>query len=71
MGKQQAAQYYGCHTRDLPMHVVVGSAGVGALAYWLACYPIDVIKSAMMTDAIDPAQRKFPTMAVAAQVSRG
>ncbi len=36
--------------------------------YWLTVYPLDVIKSAQMTDAIEPSQRKYPTIAVAFQV---
>ncbi len=37
--------------------------------YWLAIYPIDQIKSAMMTDSIVKSERKYPTMASAARVS--
>lgn len=32
-----------------------------------AAAAVDVIKSAMMTDSIDPAQRKYPSIPVAAR----
>ena len=53
---------------ELPAWVVVSAAGLGGLMYWVAIFPVDQVKSAMQTDAIDPAQRRFPTMAVATQV---
>ena len=53
---------------ELPAWVVVSAAGLGGLMYWVAIFPVDQIKSAMQTDAIDPAQRRFPNMAVATQV---
>ena len=37
--------------------------------YWVAIYPLDQIKSAMATDSIIVSERKYPTMAVTAQVS--
>lgn len=38
---------------------IIMSGGIGGLFYWSLFYPIDVIKSALMTDAVDPAKRKF------------
>lgn len=32
--------------------------GMAGLTYWLLCYPVDVIKSAMMTDSLNKADRK-------------
>ena len=49
--------------------LTVTAAGTGGLMYWLAIYPIDQIKSAMMTDSIVKSERKYPTMASAARVS--
>lgn len=40
------------------------------MLYWLAIFPVDVIKSAMMADAIDPAQRRYPTMLSTAKARR-
>ena len=37
--------------------------------YWVAIYPLDQIKSAMATDSIIVSERKYPTMAITAQVS--
>jgi hypothetical protein len=53
---------------DLPAWVVVSAAGFGGLLYWCAIFPVDQVKSAMQTDAIDPAQRRYPTMTAAAKV---
>ncbi|CAL8462274.1 g1805 [Coccomyxa elongata] len=63
--KQQFAKYYGCTPKELPGVLTVTAAGTGGLMYWLAIYPIDQIKSAMMTDSIVKSERKFPTMASA------
>ena len=38
--------------------VLVAGAG-GGVAYWLFTYPLDLVKSAMQTDAIMPADRKY------------
>ena len=35
------------------------AGGCGGLAYWVLCYPLDIIKSAIQTDAIDPAARRY------------
>jgi len=53
---------------NLPAWVVVSAAGFGGLLYWCAIFPVDQVKSAMQTDAIDPAQRRYPTMTAAAKV---
>ena len=34
-------------------------SGIGGITYWLVIFPVDCIKSAMQTDAIDPANRKY------------
>jgi len=39
------------------------SAGIAGFMYWVVFYPTDVVKSAMMTDSMDPAKRKFPSIA--------
>lgn len=38
---------------------IIAAGGIGGFFYWSLFYPIDVIKSALMTDAVNPAQRKF------------
>jgi hypothetical protein len=48
--------------------MTVAAAGTGGLMYWLAIYPIDQVKSAMMTDSIIKSERKYPTMASAFKV---
>lgn len=41
---------------------VLLAGGCGGLGYWILCYPFDVIKSAMQTDAIALAERKYKTL---------
>jgi solute carrier family 25 carnitine/acylcarnitine transporter 20/29 len=35
------------------------SGGLGGIFYWTFFYPIDVVKSAIMTDKLNPAERKY------------
>ena len=49
--------------------MVVSAAGLGGLLYWVAIFPVDQVKSAMQTDAIGLAERRYPTMAVTVKVS--
>ncbi|KAL4421587.1 hypothetical protein ABPG75_010878 [Micractinium tetrahymenae] len=65
--KGRAASHYGCETKDLSAAVVMAAGGTGGILYWLAIFPVDVIKSAMMTDSIDPSQRRYPSIPAAAR----
>lgn len=65
--KREAAASRGVHTKDLPAHIVMGAAGLGGILYWCVIYPVDVVKSAMATDAIKKSERQYPTMAVTAR----
>jgi solute carrier family 25 carnitine/acylcarnitine transporter 20/29 len=47
---------------ELPAWVVLGSAGLGGIAYWAFIFPVDSVKSAMQTDTIVRADRKYRTM---------
>lgn len=38
---------------------IMAAGGFGGFCYWSLFYPVDVIKSAMMTDNIDPAKRQY------------
>jgi hypothetical protein len=53
---------------QLPAPVVMGAAGVGGITYWLAIFPVDVIKSSMQSDTIIKAERKYTDMATTARV---
>jgi len=63
--KNKAAAYKEVSVPELPAGYVLGSAALGGIMYWCAIYPIDVCKSAIMTDDIDPAKRKFPNLRTA------
>lgn len=65
--KAQAAKVQGCEQKDLAPLVVMAAGGTGGILYWLAIFPVDVIKSAMMTDSIDPTQRKYPSISSTAR----
>lgn len=60
--KGRMASYKGCKQSELPAPWVITAGGLGGLLYWLAIYPVDVIKSAMATDSIIPKERKYPDM---------
>jgi solute carrier family 25 carnitine/acylcarnitine transporter 20/29 len=53
---------------ELPAYAVLGAAALGAFGYWLAIFPVDVIKSSMQTDSIIKGQRKYTDMVTAAKV---
>lgn len=57
--KDRASAATGVAKADLPALTVVGAAGIGGLLYWLAIFPVDVVKSAIQSDAITPADRRF------------
>ena len=38
---------------------IMAAGGAGGFFYWSLFYPVDVIKSALMTDAINPAERQY------------
>jgi len=59
---EMARQYQlkpGESRNDLAKWRVMISGGLGGWAYWLSTYPIDLIKSTIQADHIDPKQRKY------------
>ena len=66
--KEDAAKRYNCSVKELPPYIVMGAAGLGGIGYWCSIFPVDVVKSAMMSDSIKMSERKYPTLAVAVQV---
>jgi hypothetical protein len=67
--KRAAAQQLGTTPTELPAWVVLSSAGLGGICYWLAIFPVDCIKSAMQTDSIIRAERKYTDIPTTAKVS--
>eukprot|EP00892_Ulva_mutabilis_P002063 jgi/Ulvmu1/11858/UM081_0016.1 len=65
--KIEAAKAYKCSVPELPAWVVLSAASLGGAMYWCAIYPVDVIKSAMMTDALASAERQYPNIVVTAR----
>lgn len=65
--KRKVAEYRGCDTKDLGAGTVLAAGGLGGIFYWLAIFPVDVVKSAMMVDAVEKSQRQYPTMISAAK----
>ncbi len=57
-----------CSVRELPAWATVTAAGTGGLMYWLAIYPVDQVKSAIMCDSLNPAERVYPNMGAAFSV---
>lgn len=41
---------------DLPVWALLTSGGLGGLGYWLACYPLDIIKSRVQLAELPPAR---------------
>ena len=49
----------GQRLEDLESWKLLTAGSLGGLGYWLACYPIDCVKSAIQADAIVPSERRF------------
>lgn len=50
---------YNCSVEDLSSWQVLAAGGSGGFCYWLATYPLDVIKTSMQTDSIVKSERTF------------
>eukprot|EP00210_Caulerpa_lentillifera_P007289 g6968.t1 len=60
--KEAAAKRRQCKTSELPSSFLLSAAGFGGILYWITVYPIDVIKSAQMSDSMIKTERIYPTM---------
>lgn len=56
---KQEMRATGKHRDDISSFHVCAYGAVGGLAMWTSVYPIDVLKSRMQTDALDPQKRQF------------
>ena len=62
------AESKGIPQSELPALNVLAAAGTGGILYWISIYPIDVVKSALQTDSIDPSKRNYANSLDAAKV---
>lgn len=65
--KEMEAERRQCKTAELPSSVVLSAAGLGGILYWITVYPLDVIKSAQMSDSIHKTERNYPNMLTTAK----
>ncbi|KIY99685.1 hypothetical protein MNEG_8279 [Monoraphidium neglectum] len=66
--KRAAAQRLDTAPEKLPAWVVLSAAGLGGVCYWGVIFPVDCVKSAMQTDSLAKAQRRFPDMVTTAKL---
>ena len=59
---------YNKPVEQLSSFQVLISGGCGGLGYWVLCYPLDIIKSAIQTDSIHPNERKYNSIAQTASL---
>lgn len=60
--KIKFAEQEGCSVNEISNWKLLFSGGFGGVVYWSCFYPIDVIKSAMMTDSLVRSERQYPTV---------
>eukprot|EP00210_Caulerpa_lentillifera_P006092 g5820.t1 len=65
--KEMAAERLQCKTSQLPSSILLSAAGLGGILFWLTVYPLDVMKSAMMSDSIHKSERMYPTLMTTAK----
>ncbi|KAF8627765.1 hypothetical protein AX17_006130 [Amanita inopinata Kibby_2008] len=54
--KRRFTAIYG---KDLPVWALLASGSTGGIAYWLSCYPLDVVKSRIQLRPIPPSGNPF------------
>jgi len=57
--KCKVAEAQGVAVVDLPFWAICVTSGIGGLLYWTSVYPVDVVKSAIQSDSISLADRKY------------
>lgn len=67
--KRAAAERLNTTPANLPAWVVLSSAGLGGICYWVVIFPVDCIKSAMQTDSIIRSQRRYTDIPTTVRVS--
>lgn len=65
--RTQLAARRGEHVSQLPAHLAFASGATAGLLYWVTTYPLDVVKSTVMGDHLDPAHRRHQSWTAAAQ----
>ena len=59
--KQMFADRLKCKQADLPMSAVFLSGGFGGTLYWVAIFPLDVLKSTIQSDALAASEKVYGT----------
>ncbi|KAI9458228.1 mitochondrial carrier [Boletus coccyginus] len=52
-------QFQGIYGQQLPVWALLASGSTGGIAYWLSCYPLDVIKSRVQLRPTPPTSRPW------------
>lgn len=59
---QRHTQVYNCKREDLSPLTSLGYGATAGYALWGSIYPIDVVKSKIQTDSLDPSKRQYSGM---------
>lgn len=61
--RREYAKYMGVRVEEIGMLANMAAGSVGGFFFWAATYPVDVVKSAIQGDSLDPAAKKYKGMA--------
>lgn len=63
MLRREYAKYRGVRVEDIGLAANMAAGSAGGFFFWATTYPVDVVKSAIQGDAMDPAAKKYRGMA--------
>lgn len=55
-GYETSKRYFAKRYDPIPVWALLSSGGIGGICYWLACYPLDVVKSRVQLAAEPPSK---------------
>lgn len=62
MIRRETAAARGETINELPLPLTMAAASVGGIFFWLVPYPLDLVRSVIQADHLDPAKRKYKGM---------